>query len=127
MIDYAYLTTLSSLARVRKNARQWDFFCWLLSQADEDGYAEVSVREYAAMKGLPRTTVKDWLFSSTFRPLLEATKLGGRTLVFFCDYASYVNSEKKSSSISRPNFVHFSSTSAKVDEKTEEKFPPAPL
>ena len=71
MIDYAYLTTLPSLARVRKNARQWDFFCWLLSQADEDGYAEVSVREYAAMNGIARTTIQSWLFSATFRPLLQ--------------------------------------------------------
>ena len=116
MIDTAYLSTLPSLSRIRRNPRQWNFFCWLLSQAKEDGYAEVSIREYAAQNGLPRMTVQSWLTSSTFRPLLEAIKYGGRTLVFFCEFESYGIFSPKSSSISRPLFVHFSSTKPKVDE-----------
>ncbi len=126
MIDYAYLTTLPSLARVRKNARQWDFFCWLLSQADEKGYAEVSVREYAAMKGIAHSTIQGWLISANFRPIIESTKMGKYTLVYFCKYASYVQKDGQSSAKVRPILGQSSANERPLAEKTEEKFPPAP-
>jgi hypothetical protein len=126
MIDYAYLTTLSSLARVRKNARQWDFFCWLLSQADEKGYAEVSVNEYALSHGIAESTVRHWLISRNFRELIEAISHKQRTIVYFCKYESYVNSEIVSSRISRETFANLSRNSRECSQDLKEKFPPAP-
>ena len=110
MIDYAHITTLPSLAKIRKNPRQWDFFCWMLNQADEDGYAEVSVREYAALKKLPNSTVNGWLKSDTFRTLIEVTKYKNGTLVFFCDYASYVSVSGHNSDTIRTKVGHNSDT-----------------
>ena len=121
MIDYAHITTLPSLARIRKDPRQWDFFCWLLNQADEDGYAEVSVNEFAKLKHVPRTSVVYWLNSSTFRQLVEATKMGCRTLVFFCDYASYQKTAVKKPSTFRQLSVNFPSTLQAVDGNLKEK------
>ena len=126
MIDYAHITTLPSLAKIRKNPRQWDFFCWLLNQADEDGYAEVSVREFAASTGIAKSTLQSWLISATFRPLLEVTKYSGRTLVFFCNYASYTNNAGNNITESRPLFGHFSATVRPSGRNLKEKFPPAP-
>ena len=83
MIDTAYLSTLPSLARIRKNPRQWNFFCWMLSQAKEDGYAEVSVLEYSKAYGVAESTARGWLNSRMFRELIEAISEHNRTIVYF--------------------------------------------
>ena len=89
MIDTAYLSTLPSLSGIVRNPRQWSFFCWLLSKAREDGYAEVSVCDYAKTHGLNESTVRSWLISRNFRGIIESISHNSRTIVFFCEFDSY--------------------------------------
>ena len=126
MIDTAYLSTLPSLARIRKNPRQWNFFCWLLSQAKEDGYAEVNVREFSDMHQIPNSTVHSWLNSHTFRTLIETTRYNVRTLVYFSDYAIYMQKGKAKFAQCSHNTPESSHNVRTIVRDLEEKFPPAP-
>ena len=126
MIDTAYLSTLPSLARIRKNPRQWNFFCWLLSQAKEDGYAEVSVCDYAKTHGMNESTVRSWLISRNFRGIIESISHNSRTIVFFCEFDSYATIPTENSLEFRGNFAESSRKVRGNPRDLEEKFPPAP-
>ena len=125
MINRKILSTLPSLKVIHGNVRLWNFFCWLLDQADENGYAEVSVNDYARSFKVPQSTVQGWLNSVKLRSFLEATKGDYLTWVYIYHIESYRNPEENITEKSRLNVGNVSLTSGKhyrdLERKQKEK------
>ena len=58
MPTYVHLHRQALSSWVFEDARRWHLFCYLLMKADQQGRAEVSVKEYAETFGIPRTTCR---------------------------------------------------------------------
>lgn len=115
-----------SLAQVRRNPRQWHLFVWLVQHADEQGYVQFSMREYARLTRQSCENVRKMLKVDIRLTLLEYIVDGRNTIVFICNYERYVVSEKAAVDNELTIGCHLVDNNTPSEGNVKEKFPPAP-
>ena len=89
MRDYVHLHRQALSSWVFEDARRWHLFCYLLMKADQQGRAEVSVKEYAETFGIPRTTCRRIIDEMKERGMVETKTATKRPYLTICKYEYY--------------------------------------
>ena len=79
-------------AWVKKDPRRLQLFMQLLNEAEQDGYAEFSVRGYAQAVGITHSAARSLMCGFESRHIIETINNTQTTLVFICDSGLYIES-----------------------------------